>query len=149
MTALYFAYGSNMNPARMARRGMRYVDSMPAALGGWSLRFNKRAEGKRGIAYANIVPEREGRVEGVLYRLTEAAGITRMDPYEGYPVRYARRIMEVETREGLQPAWVYIASPDWQEEGLVPERFYLNHLLSGRPWLSDEYFRDLARTVCC
>lgn len=149
MTALYFAYGSNMNPARMAARGMRYVDSASATLGGWRLRFNKRAEGKRGIAYANVVPDPDNRVEGVLYRLTETEEIARMDPYEGYPVRYIRRVMDVEAQGSLLPAWVYIANPDWQEEGLVPERFYLNHLLSGRPWLSEDYFRDLARTVCC
>ena len=51
----YFAYGSNMNPARMAVRGMRYRQSLRAQLPGWQLAFNKRAHGKEGIAYASIV----------------------------------------------------------------------------------------------
>ena len=67
----YFAYGSNMNPARMAVRGMRYRQSLRAQLPGWQLAFNKRAHGKEGIAYANIVKaEHSGaEVQGVLYQL--------------------------------------------------------------------------------
>ena len=72
----YFAYGSNMNPGRMAVRGMRYRESMAARLEGWGLAFNKRAHGKQGIAYANIVPM-EGVVEGVLYRLRDHREIER------------------------------------------------------------------------
>ncbi|WP_290538676.1 MULTISPECIES: gamma-glutamylcyclotransferase family protein [Alcanivorax] len=138
----YFAYGSNMNPGRMAVRGMRYRESMAARLDGWGLAFNKRAHGKQGIAYANIVPM-EGVVEGVLYRLRDHREIERMDPYEGHPVRYRRECLPVLTGAGEIPTWVYIANPDWQADNLKPERWYLNHLLSGRPWLTDSYYRRL------
>ena len=138
----YFAYGSNMNPGRMAVRGMQYRESMAARLEGWALAFNKRAHGKQGIAYANIVPTNDV-VEGVLYRLRDHREIERMDPYEGHPVRYRRECMPVLTGAGEVPTWVYIANADWQAENLKPERWYLNHLLSGRPWLTDSYYRRL------
>lgn len=143
----YFAYGSNMNPARMAGRGMRYRQSMPARLAGWQLAFNKRAHGKSGIAYANIVPS-DGLVEGVLYRLRDDREITRMDPFEGHPVRYRRECLAVETPQGPIHTWVYIANDDWQADDLKPERWYLNHLLSGRPWLTDRYYRRLLMVEC-
>ena len=138
----YFAYGSNMNPSRMAVRGMQYRDSMAARLEGWALAFNKRAHGMQGIAYANIVPT-DGVVEGVLYRLRDHQEIERMDTYEGHPVRYRRECLPVQTGAGEVLTWVYIANADWQAENLKPERWYLNHLLSGRPWLSDSYYRRL------
>ena len=42
----YFAYGSNMNPSRMAVRGMQYRDSMAARLEGWALAFNTHKSGR-------------------------------------------------------------------------------------------------------
>lgn len=148
MTDFYFAYGSNMNPRRMAGRGMRYRSSQAASLSGWQLAFNKRAHGKQGIAYANIVEQPAGQVEGVLYELVSADEITRMDPYEGHPLRYQRKQLMVRTEHSAVTAWVYLATPGWQQEGLLPERDYLNHLLSGRPWLSLDYFSALLRTPC-
>ncbi|MDX1804528.1 MAG: gamma-glutamylcyclotransferase family protein [Alcanivorax sp.] len=143
----YFAYGSNMNPARMAVRGMRYRSSQAATLAGWQLAFNKRAHDKPGIAYANIMPA-QAHVEGVLYRLIGPREIERMDPYEGHPQRYRRQCLQVDTGNGLRWTWVYIANRHWQSEQVLPERAYLNHLLSGRPWLSEQYYRGLLATPC-
>ena len=126
---------------------MRYRSSQAASLTGWQLAFNKRAHDKPGVAYANIVPA-TARVEGVLYRLFGHAEIARMDPYEGYPERYRRECLQVETPAGPQWSWVYVANAHWQAEKLLPERAYLNHLLSGRPWLSDGYYRALLATPC-
>ncbi|MEQ3637159.1 gamma-glutamylcyclotransferase family protein [Alcanivorax sp.] len=148
----YFAYGSNMNPARMAARGMRYRQSLRAQLPGWQLAFNKRAHGKAGIAYANIIcaqEKPEGLVQGVLYQLWDHREIERMDPFEGHPVRYRRERLGVQTDEGELYTWVYIANAQWQADDLRPERWYLNHLLSGRPWLSADYYRRLQNTACC
>jgi gamma-glutamylcyclotransferase len=143
MSHYYFAYGSNMNPRRMAHRGMRYRRSLSSALPGWSLVFNKRARGKQGVAYANITERSGGCVEGVLYELVDTREIHRMDPFEGAPVLYQRHCMAVDSEQGPLEAWVYIATPAWREDGLLPERSYLNHLLAGRPWLSETYFRSL------
>ncbi|MBU57737.1 MAG: gamma-glutamylcyclotransferase [Alcanivorax sp.] len=148
MTIYYFAYGSNMNPARMASRGMRYRRSVAGFLEGWTLAFNKRANGRDGRAYANIVEDAGGGVEGVLYELVGAGEIARMDPFEGHPERYRRHAMMVRAGEGPIDTWVYIANEHWQSDTVLPERWYLNHLLSGRPWLSEKYYRWLLATEC-
>lgn len=149
MSEYYFAYGSNMNPRRMAERGMRFLRAYGGVLSGWCLHFNKRAHGKRGIAYANIVPCDHGDVEGVLYRLVDRHEIARMDPFEGYPERYLRQHLEIRLDDGeTRTAWVYVATAAWQSEGLLPERHYLNHLLAGRPWLSPGYYRRLRQWPC-
>lgn len=146
----YFAYGSNMNPARMAERGMRMLSAEPARLAGWQLAFNKRAHDKPGIAYANVVASDAAQVPGVLYGVRSMADIERMDPFEGWPERYRREQMTVSVACGReQTCWVYVANPHWQQDGLLPERGYLNHLLSGRPWLPEAHYRWLLTVPCC
>jgi gamma-glutamylcyclotransferase len=144
----YFAYGSNMNPQRMAQRGMRTLERQAAQLHGWQLRFNKRAHDRHGVAYANIMPSRAGVVHGVLYQLADRREITRMDPFEGHPLRYRREVLALETAQGRHTAWTYIANADWHCDAVLPERAYLNHLLSGRPWLPESYYRNLLETPC-
>ncbi len=53
MSAYYFAYGSNMNPARMKARGMMVADMQPGTLQGMRLAFNKRAA--KGIPQLRIL----------------------------------------------------------------------------------------------
>jgi gamma-glutamylcyclotransferase (GGCT)/AIG2-like uncharacterized protein YtfP len=136
----YFAYGSNMNPARMRARGIDFIDQRAGRLPGFKLCFNKRASGKQNIAYANIGYQRDGAVEGVLYGLQRPDDIAVMDPFEGSPVRYSREVYSVTTVEGAVNAWVYVANAAMLAEGLLPEQNYLNHLLAGREWLSDDYY---------
>lgn len=139
MSEWYFAYGSNMNPARMKARGLSYKRAAAGRLAGFALRFDKRASGKTGVAYANIGYAPEHCVEGVLYQLASAADICLMDPYEGSPVRYSREVFPVACDQGLIPAWVYVANRAMLAEGLLPEKRYLAHLLAGKPWHSDTY----------
>ena len=73
--AYYFAYGSNMNPARVVAR----IGETRRAVHGWleehRLSFDK-ASRVEGIAHANVQPAPGERVEGVLYELLEAEQIT-------------------------------------------------------------------------
>lgn len=77
-TSLYFAYGSNMDPAQMRRRipDARVVGR--AVLKGW--RIAERL-------YADIEKSRGGRVYGVLYLLSTKE-MRRLDIFEGYPRTY-------------------------------------------------------------
>jgi cation transport regulator ChaC len=128
----YFAYGSNMNPARMQARGLAVLEALPGGLSGYRLCFNKRAMDRApGRAYANILHARGGLVEGVLYRLQDAGEITKLDHFEGTPIYYSRECLPIVTAHGVQPAWVYIAD-------------YLAHLLAGRDLLSEAYWSALA-----
>jgi gamma-glutamylcyclotransferase (GGCT)/AIG2-like uncharacterized protein YtfP len=75
---LYFAYGSNMNPERIRQRIPEARALGRAVLKGWKVteRF-----------YADIDRARGGRVEGVLYCVSETE-LRRLDAYEGYPRVY-------------------------------------------------------------
>ncbi|NQD91736.1 gamma-glutamylcyclotransferase [Pseudomonas sp. CrR25] len=140
----YFAYGSNMNPRRMQERGLTVREALPGRLPGFALCFNKRAVDRPGCAYANIRHQRDGVVEGVLYRLAELDEVAKLDPFEGAPIFYSRERLAILAGHGVQPAWVYIANPAFREDGLLPARDYLEHLLAGRAFLSDAYWSALA-----
>lgn len=141
----YFAYGSNMNPARMQARGLTVRETMSGYLPGYRLCFNKRATDRAaGRAYANIQHHAGGRVEGVFYRLHDTAEISKLDHFEDTPVYYSRECLPIVTAQGVQPAWVYIANPAFRQEGLLPSADYRAHLLAGRPWLSEAYWAVLA-----
>lgn len=143
VSRFYFAFGSNMNPARMNARGLPFRGYRRGRLEDFELVFNKRAHNKRGIAYANIRRRPGGAVEGVLYELESPAELTAMDRYEGTPYRYSREIFSVRTDEGTVPAWVYVANPAYIESELVVEENYLNHLLAAGELLSREYLEWL------
>ncbi|GAB3100531.1 gamma-glutamylcyclotransferase family protein [Pseudomaricurvus hydrocarbonicus] len=148
MSEYYFAYGSNMNAERMLDRGLRFHRALSGNLHGLGLAFNKRAADAPHRAYANVVHATGSRVEGVLYQLCDEAEIAKMDPFEGAPRLYSRDIYEVETAEGVIAAWVYIANRAMITEGLRPERWYLEHLLAAKPYLSQGYYERLLLTPC-
>ncbi|MDY7116015.1 gamma-glutamylcyclotransferase family protein [Halomonas sp. SSL-5] len=139
----YFAYGSNMNPARVAARIGPTRQVLAGVLHDHALRFDK-ASRVAGIAHANVVPRPGERVEGALFELEHPGQILDMDPYEGYPREYDRHRLPVVTQEGTLEAWVYIAAPGTTAEALRPAREYLEHLLAGEPFLSPGYHARLA-----
>ncbi len=139
----YFAYGSNMNTARVEARIGATRRSLSGVLHQYDLRFDK-ASRVAGIAHANVVPAIDRRVEGALFELAEPEQIELMDPYEGYPHDYERYRLPIVTEEGAIPAWVYIAAPGTTAPFLKPAREYLAHLLAGRPFHSPAYHARLA-----
>lgn len=144
----YFAYGSNMNPQRMASRGLAVVDAVPARLPDMELRFNKRSRHNPAWGCANVAWRPGGTVEGVLYRLADERQIELMDPFEGTPRYYSRERYAIHCAEGVVHGWVYVANPANVDESVLPLRRYLNHLLAGRPFLSPEYYRFLEQVRC-
>ena len=77
MNRFYFAYGSNMNPERIRERIPMARTVGPAVILGWRLKER---------LYADIERSAGGRVDGVLYLLTQIE-IFRLDEYEGYPTQ--------------------------------------------------------------
>ena len=130
----YFAYGSNLDQKRMNERGVKFSKMIPVVLDDFILKFNKVSK-KQG-AVANIQFYKGGTVEGILY---EVESLEQMDRYEGFPNHYNRVQMDI---EGYN-AWVYIAQPQYIQEGLKPKQEYLNHLLEGKQFLSDGYYEKL------
>jgi hypothetical protein len=144
----YFAYGSNMNRARVAARGLRVLGCESARLAGVRLVFDKASREHPECGHANLGFARGSAVEGVLYELIDVEEIRKMDPFERTPINYSREAVSVETPHGSVAAWTYFANPSVRCGGLKPERAYLEHLLAGRPYLSDPYFSWLCAIPC-
>lgn len=144
----YFAYGSNMNPARVRARGLAVQRLEAATLPGVRLVFDKQAADHAGSGHACLAFDPGGRVEGVLYWLAGPDDLLRMDRFEHTPVNYSREIVEVLTAAGTATAWTYFANPAVLRPGARPARSYLDHLLAGRAYLSAGYYGALAAWPC-
>jgi len=142
----YFAYGCNMNPERVRTRQMEFHSAVGGRLRHYALSFNKRSVKYPGAASANVVKRQDAVTEGVVYRLKSPGQIKAMDPFEGYPRRYDRRALRVHLDSEDVHAWVYIANREYITEGLNPARWYLEHLLAGRDFLSEDYYKELMKT---
>lgn len=140
----YFAYGSNMSKTRMQQRLVQYKSRRPATLKGYDLQFNKINRQVAGAGFANIVPQENSMVEGVIYEIDEA-GLKILDGFEGYPKRYDRQMLSVEMEGKVIEANVYIAQRMETKSGLKPEITYLKYLLDGRDMLSADYYFKLEK----
>lgn len=148
----YFAYGSNMNPARLKERctdkGAPILERIAGHLTGWRLAFNKLRRHRPGEGAANVVEGADGLVEGTLNRMAPA-GLDLLDVDEGVALgQYRRRSVRV-IRPGTAialDAVMYVALPGVVADGLRPPRWYLDHLLAGRDLLSPAYLQRLAAT---
>jgi|GEM_PF-3481568 gamma-glutamylcyclotransferase (GGCT)/AIG2-like uncharacterized protein YtfP len=142
---LYFAYGSNCSEEVMQRKQVRYTCRRRATLHDFRLLFNKRAEREflpDAIGFANVNEHPGASVEGILYEII-VADLDALDASERYPDHYDRIEVIVETDIGPVDSWVYQAQPSMTAHGLVPSRNYLNHILAGREFLSDQYYEAL------
>ena len=83
---LYFAYGSNMHPLRMAQR---CPGAIPVGVG--ILRNYRLSE----RLYADIDFQEGGEVHGVLFLIT-GRHLRSLDAHEGYPKVYRRMWLDVE-----------------------------------------------------
>lgn len=148
----YFAYGSNMNPERVAARKLPTVgDPKPARLHNYKLLFNKISRYRVGAASANIVSAFGCSVIGVLYELTNSRSIKTMDPFENSPEDYAREAVFVHLDHDGQAdeakviaAWTYVAKPHAIDDTLRPTRAYVGHLLASPFMTASERARLLA-----
>ena len=132
-TQLYFAYGSNLNPAQMAERcpGHRVVGR--ACLHGYTVRFRGYGRDWAG-AVGTVEPFAGSDVWGVVFELTPAHYVT-LDRYEGYDGPgeatnlYDRVEVAVEMESGGSvKCLTYVIRP--LAEGL-PSRAYLDAILTG------------------
>jgi len=144
----YFAFGSNMNPERVRSRGLVFEAIEGGVLDGYRLTFDKRAPGQGPGGHASVRWAPGAQVEGVLYLLEGPGEIEKMDVFERAPVNYSREVVRVRTCGGERLAWTYFANPAVLAPGSRPEPDYLAHLLRGRAYLSEAYFRRLAAWPC-
>lgn len=140
----YFAYGSNMNPARLKERlapeGVVMGARIGGRLDGWRLSFNKARLGTPVNGAANIAPAAGGVVHGTLNEMP-AQGLIVLDRFEGVATRqYRREIVPVVRADtgSLVEATTYVAL-NIGSDALLPLREYLAHLLAGRDLLPADY----------
>jgi gamma-glutamylcyclotransferase len=107
----YFAYGANMHDgAFRVRRDIHPLEHRSGHIRGYRLRFNLDGRPRGKAAPANLHPDPEAEVWGVLYRITKR-DLVRLDLTEGVPGRgYRHVLIEAEDRSGrMVQATTYIA----------------------------------------
>ncbi len=129
--ALYFAYGSNMRTARLAKRVGAARALGPAYLDDYTLRFDK--PGRDGTGKANLVPVPGARAWGVVFALSNDAWpiLDRFEPgYRREAFRLARSCDDGAAREALE-AIAYRYPSSETSACLAPSDAYLEHILIG------------------
>ena len=143
---LYAAYGSNLDPHRMAQRAPSSPPCGSGWLRGWRLTFAGEELGWDG-AMATIVEDPLGEVFVMLYDLT-GPDESSLDAWEGADLGLWRKIrVRVDTLDGDQLAWVYVLDA---YEGGLPSAHFLGVIADaaeagGAP---DDYVQRLRGLPC-
>ncbi len=127
----YFAFGANMHDSAFReRRRMRPLEWRPGRVRGYRLRFNLEGWPRGKAAPANVAPDADAEVWGVLYRITRR-DLVRLDSTEGVPGRRYRHLwVNAEDIDGnAAPAVTYIA--DGKETDGRPSLRYITLLRDG------------------
>ena len=130
---LVFAYGSNLDEARMRARVPSTRFLACASLARHRLRFHKRGSiDGTGKANAFRTGSDADVVHGVVYEV-DPAHLPDLDRHEG---GYRRELMAftIAAADGgseLVEAWVYLAEADFIDDTLEPEEWYLEHVRRG------------------
>ena len=123
MSSLYFAYGSNLSPARMRERVPGAEAQGPARLAAFRLCLDKL--GADGSGKANLREDASQSVWGALYRL-DASDWPRLDRFEA---GYERIAVEVLCRDTPRAAETYRSRRFAAEP--VPFAWYKRLLVEG------------------
>lgn len=151
--AWYFAYGSNMQTATFCgRRDIRFQHALPGRASGWRLVFDKPPLFPIGESFANIIPEADAEVLGVLYEISEA-DLEQIDLTEGVPVGNYRRIeipvLPLSTPSAVRSAFTLVS--DRRVPDLQPSTRYMSLLIEGavEHGLPPEYVAFLRAVPAC
>jgi hypothetical protein len=144
--ALYAAYGSNLDPERMALRAPHSPLQGAGWLQGWRLTFGGEDLSWEG-AMCTLVEDPEHQVYVALYDLTHGDEKS-VDEWVGVTDDLFRKItIRVQTLDGDVPAWMYVLNT---YEGGLPTATYLGMLADaaeagGAP---DDYVTEMRSRPC-
>lgn len=140
----YFAYGSNLLIDQKVERTGQIRQAVLCCLEGFRFAFNKRGSG--GQIYANIIPDDNARVWGVIY-LCDPKAIEEMDRYEGVSSGHYERVLVVVTNDSGQSieAIAYIAGEDFLCDPGKPKAVYLKKIVTGARYheLPEAYIKSI------
>jgi gamma-glutamylcyclotransferase (GGCT)/AIG2-like uncharacterized protein YtfP len=136
LTALVFAYGSNLNMKQMLRRCSQVRVASTGVLRHHELLFAGWSAAWRSPV-ATVLPRLGGEVPGVLYEVSEK-GLAALDRCEGHPHVYRRDSLIISTPSGRgRRAHVYCMNA-----ALAPvpprSRYFFTILAAYREWGFDE-----------
>ncbi len=151
----YFAYGSNMDPARLVDSrlmpaGAACFERVLGRLDDWALTFDKPSAYFPGAAAANLVECTGAYIFGVLNRIS-AHGLDVLDHYENVGSgQYERALVRVlrPERDEYVTATTYVARNNLDSQ-LKPRAAYLAHLLAGSDILPAAYVQQLKSLPVC
>lgn len=124
----YFAYGSNMLHARLARRVPGAVPLGTARLHGHVLRFHKHGADGSGKCNAFLTGREEDVIHGVLYQIDERK-LARLHAAEGPGYEFVT--VTVHTDKGPVEAGLYRAHVAWLDDALAPFTWYHAFVVAG------------------
>jgi gamma-glutamylcyclotransferase (GGCT)/AIG2-like uncharacterized protein YtfP len=122
---MYAAYGSNMDPAQMARRAPHSPQQGTGWLQDWRLTFGGGADLGWEGALATVVEDGGHQVFVVLYELSEPDEQA-LDRWDGVTLGYYRKTkVRIATLDGDVLAWLYVLN---DYEGGLPSARHLGIL---------------------
>jgi len=143
----YFAYGSNLNYKRMIERGVNFTSKEKGSLKGYRFIINKKSQKNPNIGFANIIKDNSSHVEGIIYEVSQE-DLIKLDKFEGVSNgHYRRENHHINNKECV----VYIANDEWTSiNELEATEEYKNHILEGKEFLSENYYKKLLeiKTLC-
>ncbi len=128
MSLYYFAYASNLHPARLRERAPSAELLEVAVLPDRALRFCKRSTD--GSAKCTLMPALGSRVFGAVYRIDEADKPV-LDRIEGLGEGYGEEWQGIPLSTGVVKAFHYVATPDYIDPALPPYHWYKDLVLAG------------------
>lgn len=141
----YFAYGSNMLTARLARRVPSVRPVGAAWLAGHTLHWHLLGNddsGKCNVVASDCATD---RVHGVLFEL-DSARLERLHAAEGPAYHFLE--LPVATAVGEYTSAIYRGRPHWLDDSLVPYDWYRDFVVHGgrEHGLPEHWIDALART---
>ncbi|MDX1381393.1 MAG: gamma-glutamylcyclotransferase family protein [Xanthomonadales bacterium] len=128
MHLFYFAYGSNLHPARLQARVPSAEFVEVAVLPDRALRFCKRSVD--GSAKCTLVPALGSRTFGAVYRLA-AEEKELLDRVEGLNEGYDESWQGLPLNSGVVRTFHYVATDDYVDASLQPYHWYKDLVLAG------------------
>lgn len=124
----YFAYGSNMLQARLARRVPSAVALGTARLHGHVLRFHQHGADGSGKCNALMTGNENDVVHGALYEIDESK-MAKLHAAEGPGYEFVT--LDVHTANGPVRAALYRARPAWLDDAMAPFAWYQAFVVAG------------------